>query len=95
MKDQRTDKNRREADAWFQILVETMNEGLGILDAQGMVKYFNPALCKMLGYSLDEVISKPMIGFFEDADKKILVEHVVRYSPLSRPKSHRIKIEAG
>ena len=76
MKDKRSERNRRETDKWFQILVETMNEGLGILDAQGMVKYFNPALCKMLGYSLEEAIGKPILDFFEDTDKKILAEHV-------------------
>ncbi len=39
-------------------LIETANEGIWLLDAQGRVGMVNPRLCEMLGYSSDEMLRK-------------------------------------
>lgn len=44
----------------FRLLVETMNEGLGVRDADGRITYANRRLCEMLGYTLDELRGSPV-----------------------------------
>ncbi len=42
----------------YSTLLETMNEGLGIINDQGVYVYANAALCKMLSYSKTELVGK-------------------------------------
>lgn len=44
----------------FRLLIETMNEGLGVRDVDGKILYVNRRLCDMLGYSRDELVGSPV-----------------------------------
>lgn len=48
-----------ESEQQFQMLVETMNEGLGVRDENDRITYVNDKLCTMLGYSKQELIGRP------------------------------------
>ncbi len=45
-----------ESERRYRDLVETMDDGLAIDDENEIITYVNDALCKMLGYSRDEII---------------------------------------
>ncbi len=47
-----------EHETLYQTLVRTMNEGLGVIDDEGVLVQSNPALCRMLGYTEKELIGK-------------------------------------
>jgi PAS domain S-box-containing protein len=47
-----------EREATFQTLVNTMNEGLGVIDDTGTIVYANVALCKMLGSCESEIVGR-------------------------------------
>ena len=52
-------ENKRALEASerrYRSLVETMVDGLGIDDMNGVITYVNNALCEMLGYSREELI---------------------------------------
>ncbi len=55
----------------YSTLVETMNEGLGVIDDKGVLIHTNTALCKMLDYTEKELVGKStvdiMYGFTLDA----------------------------
>ena len=61
---------RKEAEAFRQVVMDNMAEGLYTLDADGLVTYVNPAACRMLGYSEQELTGRPMHEtiHFQDAD---------------------------
>jgi len=61
---------RKEAEAFRQVVMDNMAEGLYTLDAEGLVTYANPAACRMLGWSEDELRGRPMHEtiHFQDAD---------------------------
>ena len=54
----------------YRTLVETMADGLGIDDENGVITYVNNALCEMLGYSREELIGMRdtdiLYGFDQD-----------------------------
>lgn len=54
----------------FRMLVETMNEGLGVQDERGVIVYVNGMLCEILGYSRDELLGRKEIEFLDQASRE-------------------------
>jgi len=65
-----------ESEKHYRMLVETMNEGLGLLDEVEMLTYANESLCKMLGYSKDEIIGHPVEEFIDESSQKVFKEQI-------------------
>jgi PAS domain S-box-containing protein len=72
----KAEKDLRESEERYRMLIETMNEGLGMDDENGLLVYANDRLCEMLGYSLDEIIGRPVLSFFDEKNQKIIQEQV-------------------
>jgi len=60
-----------EAEQKYRTLVETMKEGLVVLDKKRLIVYSNDSLCKMTGYSKDELTDKNMSLFFDNENQTI------------------------
>jgi PAS domain S-box-containing protein len=48
----------REAKEKYQMLVEKMEEGVALEDAEGMITFVNPKTVKLLGYNEDDLVGK-------------------------------------
>lgn len=68
----------RDSESRYRRLVETMNEGLGVTDENGIYTYVNPRLAEMLGYSPDEMIGHPAVDFFDEENSKIVTDQFAR-----------------
>lgn len=64
----------RQSEERYRSLVETMQEGLGVHDENMFITYANPSLCRMLGYTADEMVGRPVAGFFNETNRRILEE---------------------
>ncbi len=67
----------QHSEKMYRRLVETMNDGLGIIDKNAVITYVNNRTCEMLEYSRDEIIGHPVTDFLDDANQKILKEQIV------------------
>jgi PAS domain S-box-containing protein len=65
----RAEKELRESEERYRVLVETMNDGLGIQDEKGLWTYVNDRLAEMLGYRKEEMIGLPVTDFLSEADR--------------------------
>ncbi|MHA1950213.1 MAG: PAS domain-containing sensor histidine kinase [Candidatus Thorarchaeota archaeon] len=65
-----------ETETRYQMLVETMKDGLVIDDADGNLVYTNEAFSKMLGYSPDELIGSSWITLTRDMDSEGMVQKI-------------------
>jgi PAS domain S-box-containing protein len=74
----RTEEALQHSEEMYRRLVETMNDGLGIIDKNAVITYVNNRTCEMLRYSRDEIIGHPVTDFLDDANQKILKEQIVR-----------------
>jgi PAS domain S-box-containing protein len=61
---------RRQTEERFRNLVETMNEGLTILNPDGTVQYCNAKFCEMLGYQCEEVTGQPFTKFLDRKNRE-------------------------
>ncbi len=67
---------REESETRYELLVETMNDGLVIDDPVGNLVYTNEAFSKMLGYTADELLGTSWIELTEDMDAKGLTQKI-------------------
>ncbi|MFW9811999.1 MAG: PAS domain S-box protein [Candidatus Thorarchaeota archaeon] len=65
-----------ESETRYQMLVETMKDGLVIDDADGNFVYTNDAFCDMIGYSPDELIGRPWIEYTHEMDPEKLIQKI-------------------
>ena len=56
----------------YRHLVETMNDGLGVIDLDNRFTYVNPRLAEMLAYSPDELIGHSLTEFIDEDNQQVL-----------------------
>ena len=71
----------QESEDKYRLLVETMNEGLGIWDTDDRITSVNDKLCDLWGYKRDEILELPITDFINKADFDKLKEEMLRRNP--------------
>lgn len=66
----------RGSEEQYRRLVETMNEGLMVVDHDQILTYVNDKFCEMLGYSRDELLGRRSSEFFSAVDRQKLTGHM-------------------
>lgn len=60
----------------YRVLIESMNDGFGIIDTNGVFTYVNSRFARMLEYSEEEMIGRPILNFVDEENKKIIRENI-------------------
>ncbi len=58
----------------FRLLVETMNEGLGVRNAEGEIIYVNEPFCRLLGHRREEILGRQVEDFTQGESRDLLQE---------------------
>jgi PAS domain S-box-containing protein len=66
------------ADARFNLLLETMNDGFIETDDAAAFVYVNPRFAALLGYAQEDLIDQPARRFMADAAARLSVEHLAK-----------------
>ena len=79
LKTQITERKRAEealqkSQEKHRLLIETMNEGLAVIDENSMWTYVNDRFCEMLGYPRDKIIGHAVTDFLDEENRKIFKE---------------------
>ena len=67
-----------ESERRYRMLVETMNDGVVMIDENMLLTFVNDRFCQMLGYSQDELSGRPGLELHDEANQRILREQMVR-----------------
>jgi PAS domain S-box-containing protein len=62
----------------YRTLVETMGDGLAVMDENLILTFVNDRFCQMLGYIQNELIGRPELELHDEANQKILKEQMAR-----------------
>ena len=60
------DEELRRNDQWLRKLVSTAHEGIWVLDAEDRTSFVNDRLAAMLGYSIEEMLGRPVYDFLTE-----------------------------
>ncbi len=66
-----TEQALRESEYKHATLLETMQEGLVVLNPEGKITYCNARLGEMLGYNVEELVGHSMEDFLKEEDRQI------------------------
>ena len=61
----------RESEARFRHLVETMGEGMWVLDPEGITTFVNRRMAEMLGYEPEEMVGRRLSDFVFEEDRPL------------------------
>lgn len=56
----------QKSEEQYRRLIDTMNEGLCLINEETSLTYVNNKLCDMWGYSREEIMGRPLTEFFDD-----------------------------
>jgi diguanylate cyclase (GGDEF)-like protein/PAS domain S-box-containing protein len=62
----------------FRRIVHTAEEGIWEIDAMARTSFVNPKMAAMLGYSIEEMLSQPLVAFMDDEGRTILERNIAR-----------------
>jgi PAS domain S-box-containing protein len=68
----------KASEAQYRRIVETANEGIWMLDENGVTTFVNPQMAAMLGYQVEEMLGEPLVVFMDEkgiAIAKTKLEH--------------------
>ncbi|HOO70829.1 MAG TPA: response regulator [Spirochaetota bacterium] len=63
----------KKSEARYRRLIETMNDGIFILNQDNTISYANDKFCKLLGFSIEEISGAPVTGFMDNLNKRIFL----------------------
>jgi PAS domain S-box-containing protein len=66
----RAERAARRADARYRQIVDTASEGVWLLDTNARTLFVNQRTAKMLGYSADELLGRPITEFMDDSSRR-------------------------
>ena len=69
-----TEMALRKSMEQYQMLVETMNDGLGVVNETLLITFVNDKLCEMAGYSRHEILNHSALEFLDNEDQERLKE---------------------
>ncbi len=59
----------------YRELLESLQEGVWAVDTEARTTFVNPRMAEMLGYSIDEMLGKPLFMFVGEREAQILEQH--------------------
>jgi len=62
----------RKSEERYRLLIETTSEGVWMFDSEGKIVFANGRITQMLGYTLDEILGKPLETFGDEENQAIL-----------------------
>jgi adenylate cyclase len=68
---QRLGRELERSERKYHRLVDAMNEGLVTTDAGGRITWVNDSLCRMTGYTREEIIGRDPTAFLDDAGRSV------------------------
>jgi PAS domain S-box-containing protein len=71
-----SDISQEEEASRYRALVDSMNDGFGIIDDEGIFTYVNSRFAKMLDYSEYQMIGQPILDFVDEKNKKIIRDNI-------------------
>jgi len=66
----------RSSEKKYKQLVDLAQEGIWMMDAKSITTFANPRLAEMLGYTVDEMIGKPVFHFVDEGKVELLRQEI-------------------
>jgi PAS domain-containing protein len=66
----------QKSEEQYRPILETTCEGIWMLDTEGNTSFINPQMSVMVGYSVEQILGKPLFDFMGIEEQKIAQTHL-------------------
>jgi PAS domain S-box-containing protein len=66
----KVEERLQENENKFRQFIESMHEGIWVIDKDDVTTFVNPRMADLLGYTMDEMLEKPLFSFIEECNRK-------------------------
>ena len=74
-----SDRQRlKESEEKYRYLLETVQEGVWVIDGESVTTFVNHRMAETLGYTREEMIGKPLFAFMDDRGRELAASNVER-----------------
>jgi PAS domain S-box-containing protein len=70
----RMEEELRESEEKYRELVENVNDVILTIDTQGVIQYISPAVERLSGFMMEELIGQPFTSYVHPDDLQVMVE---------------------
>jgi PAS domain S-box-containing protein len=74
----KAEKELRESEARYRSIVEHTHDGICILDEKSRLIYLNDEICRIMGYTREEMLNREFIDYIDPEDRALANERYVR-----------------
>ncbi|MGA1841948.1 MAG: PAS domain S-box protein [bacterium] len=74
----KVEQRLQENENKFRQFIESMHEGIWVIDKDDVTTFVNPRMANLLGYSIDEMLEKPLFSFIKECDRKLYQNYLFR-----------------
>ena len=67
-------KSLAESELRYRTLIENLQEGIWVIDANAVTTYVNPRMAEMLGYTVSEMLGRSLFDFKDEEGARLLKE---------------------
>lgn len=82
----------RESERHFRAIVEGSHDAVCVLDEKDRIIYANDAICRLSGYSREELFSRNFLEFLSEESRSLAADHYERHRRGDTPPSQYILI---
>ena len=68
----------RTSEKKYRQLIETLQEGIWVIDKDTSTTFVNPRMAEMLGYTIEEMLGKPLFSFMDERGVEIVKYNMER-----------------
>ncbi|OYT15617.1 MAG: hypothetical protein B7C24_12185, partial [Bacteroidetes bacterium 4572_77] len=70
-----SNKKLAESEQWFKAITQQSSEGITVVDYKGKYVFANPAFCKMVAYSREELVDMEVVDLMKEKLPFIIEKH--------------------
>jgi len=74
----RMEQELQKSEEKYRQIVQTAGEGIWVIDRESNTSFVNKKMAEMLGYTVDEMMGKPLLMFMDDEGREIAAKNVER-----------------
>jgi len=74
-----------ESEKKYRLLIETMNDGLCVVDENRLITFINHKIFDMLGYSQQELLGSPITRYFDAVNQDIVTKQLTKHQQGETP----------
>jgi PAS domain S-box-containing protein len=68
----------RKSEENYRRLLDTIQEGIWVIDSEAVTTFVNPRMAEILGYQSAEMIGKPLFSFMDDHGRQLAENNIER-----------------